>query len=465
MPDQIKKFITLLTPLATTTECHQLINEIGSQVGKIDIVDGQHHVIFKNNLKIIFNAPYTGKLAKKSSATESIFIAAKSFNGCKMEDGSNSFIWFGMHEGYTIEAESANSDASVPIIDGQDWIAVHPTIKTENGEAVLAKIFHGKNNKLEPLYSEFGFGPSLLRLLAQRLNLITRKTLVTSNIPWPEDRSITSLDLSDMKLEALDATLGEYTELKTLNLAYNKLTSLPPEIGQLKKLESLSLHMNPLKILPSEINQLSRLKELYLMNTKLKQLPELDGLESIEKIDLKSAKLTHLPESMGKLRSLKNLDLSENNLTLLPENFGNLKNLKSLNLNNNPIEFSLEICKLEKLERLRLAATKVTHIPEAIIGLTQLIHLYLDDNQITTIPTELLSLPNLKVFSAMRNKINYFPEPASNCEFTHIWLNNNLLIDFPKKLFSHLEELWLKNNSLTESTKKEIKGIYGFSDI
>jgi Leucine-rich repeat (LRR) protein len=460
-----KNLITLLTPLATTTECHQLIKAMDSEVKQIEFVDSQYQIIFKNNLNIILNAPYTGKLATKSSATKSMFLVAQSFNGCKIEDESNSLIWFGMADGYTIEAESAESKASVPIIDGQNWIAVHPKLKTEKGEPILARIYHGKNDKLDPIYPEFAFGPAFLRLLAQRLGLGINSITTTPIISWPEDRKITSLDLSNMKLETLDATLGEFTELKTLNLAYNKLTCLPPEIGKLKKLELLSLHMNPLKTLPVEVAQLSNLQELYLMNTHLKQLPELDGLRTLEKIDFKSAKLTSLPESIGKLTRLKNLNLSENKLTDLPKSFGELKNLKILNLDQNPVEFLPQLCELEKLERLRLNATHATAIPETIIKLKQLRHLYMDDNKITQIPEELLQLQNLILLSALRNKINYFPEPTSNCGLTHIWLNNNLLTDFPKKLFPHLEELWLKKNPLAESIKKEIKDIYGFVDI
>ena len=149
-------------------------------------------------------------------------------------------------------------------------------------------------------------------------------------------------------------------------------------------------------------------KELNLSGKGLEKVPAFD-LPNLELLDLSYNKLTKVPAF--NLPNLEGLDLSYNKLTEVPT------------------------FDLPKLEYLDLSDNRLTEVPA--FALPHLRELYLFNNQLTEVPV--FNLPNLDTFS----------------------LRNNQLTEVPAFVLPNLQKLFLMGNTLTESTKKEMKRIYG----
>lgn len=125
--------------------------------------------------------------------------------------------------------------------------------------------------------------------------------------------ALTYLDLSDNKLQAMPAEVGQLTALTELWLHRNELTAVAPEICKLKALDQLSLGENHLTVVPQALGQLTALTHLYLANNQLMTLPNTFGqLARLEVLVLKGNRLAQLPEGLRHLPSLKQLTLEGN---------------------------------------------------------------------------------------------------------------------------------------------------------
>ncbi|CEP64003.1 CCR4-NOT core exoribonuclease subunit CCR4 LALA0_S09e07426g [Lachancea lanzarotensis] len=82
-----------------------------------------------------------------------------------------------------------------------------------------------------------------------------------------------ALDLSNLQLFNLSASLFKYEFLTRLYLNGNNLTSLPKSVKQLKNLRVLDLSHNKLTELPSELGLCHELKYLYFFDNMVSTLP------------------------------------------------------------------------------------------------------------------------------------------------------------------------------------------------
>lgn len=161
----------------------------------------------------------------------------------------------------------------------------------------------------------FATGCSLSEIKSTSLNIetpaniseleITDREALTTDTEQVPVKSSASLDLSNRKLDKLDMSIFNRTELEALNVSSNSLSgALPSQIGNLKNLKILNASNNNFTGIPAEVGQLSQLEIL---------------------------------------------DFSNNNLTGLPNELGNLKNLKTFNISGNQFsEYDLNIIR-EKL--------------------------------------------------------------------------------------------------------------------
>ncbi len=95
------------------------------------------------------------------------------------------------------------------------------------------------------------------------LNMIGFKANQISEVPedaLPTD--IRWLILTDNKLEALPASMGQYTQLQKLMLAGNRLTALPAEMKKCRNLELLRVSANQIAELPEWLFNLPKLSWL-----------------------------------------------------------------------------------------------------------------------------------------------------------------------------------------------------------
>ena len=125
----------------------------------------------------------------------------------------------------------------------------------------------------------------------------------------------TNLDLSNLGLTSLPASIGKLTELRNLHCPGNQLTSLPESIGNLSHLRTIECSRNGLTSLPDSIGHLQELRGLYLRDNQFDSIPQ----------------------SLSECHQLNSLDFSFNQLAEEPPAAATQGlNLTLYNLENNP---------------------------------------------------------------------------------------------------------------------------------
>lgn len=203
------------------------------------------------------------------------------------------------------------------------------------------------------------------------------------------------------------------------------------------------------------------LTEISLTDCKILRLPgnAFEGLRGLKTLTLRSMndRWGHNKEldlSLGAfngLRELHTLDLGYNNIRKIPSDlFCALENIISLNLTRNKIKFVDELGFGHKcgstLQTIDLSYNDIMSLPadSEILHLRRLTQLFLQNNKITELPSEVFSdLLSLKVVNLSENAINYLPESLfqNTKEIREIYLSYNDLEMLPKKLFNRLEQL------------------------
>lgn len=98
----------------------------------------------------------------------------------------------------------------------------------------------------------------------------------------------------------------------------------------------LDISSAELKQIPDSIGQLSALECLDCSFNKLTSLPESIGqLAALTELNCSNNFLKSLPESLGQLMALTELDCSNNLLTRFPDSIGSCVSLRDLNCSNN----------------------------------------------------------------------------------------------------------------------------------
>ncbi|GBG25281.1 Leucine-rich repeat-containing protein 1 [Hondaea fermentalgiana] len=131
--------------------------------------------------------------------------------------------------------------------------------------------------------------------------------------------------------------------------------------------------------------------------------------------------------------------------------------LETLNLENLDLddETAAPLANLgaTSLRMLQLADNKLTVVPDGLIeALPDLRELFLDGNQLSSLPSDLGSLSSLRVLEAGGNRLTDLPSSISSLDrLTSLGLLSNELEDLPSKLdrLTALQHLELQNNMIT----------------
>jgi Leucine-rich repeat (LRR) protein len=150
------------------------------------------------------------------------------------------------------------------------------------------------------------------------------------------------------------------------------------------------------------------------------------------------------------------LELRYRGLTHVPESLRELKNLITLNFSNNNISQAPEaLGELTKLTKLNLAENNLASLPESIGQLQHLTQLKLDENQLTSLPSSFFSLTKLKLLRLSGNNLSSCPtELSSFLDLGELFLNNNPLLQTLPEAIIAKRNLYLcvKGCNLNEET-------------
>ncbi|XP_026202870.1 leucine-rich repeat-containing protein 69 [Anabas testudineus] len=148
------------------------------------------------------------------------------------------------------------------------------------------------------------------------------------------------------------------------------------------------------------------------------------------------------------------LNLSSKKVREVPQCVSRLSNLSVLLLNNNCITaLPVELLSLQQLEELNLGNNALKEVPAVLGHLESLKKLYLYSNQITLVPPEVLDgLQNLVVLNLNHNQIQRLPpEIKSLRKLRHLSVLDNKLEEVPDELglLTELSEINLTSNQLS----------------
>ena len=270
---------------------------------------------------------------------------------------------------------------------------------------------------------------------------------------------------SDVMIDCDDVTPEELSFITRLSLRGTSITELGrPDLEGMTSLDYLDLSDSQLTTLPSGVFlDLWNLQTLQLNRVQITALPSgvFQGLGNLRELSLEGNPFTTLPGGVFEgLVNLSSLRLSDNKLTTLQVGvFAGLVSLGELHLDRNPLS-ALPTGVFEgliSLYWLSLTGTPLTNLPAGVFeSLISLQSLFLYSNQLTTLPAGVFGgLTNLQELTLERNPLTTLPagvfEGLTN--LPALRLIGHPLTTLQVGVFEglvNLEMLYLYDNQLTD---------------
>lgn len=182
--------------------------------------------------------------------------------------------------------------------------------------------------------------------------------------------------------------------LQVLKLGNNPIDDIPLSFSKLAALKTIDLRTMRITSLPNSFKQLMKLEVVYLQgNLAMDCIPDFfEYTIHIHRFDASGCSLTNIPPFIGGLTSLISLDLRKNQLSsyAIPTRINELQNLTLLNLANNNLEaLPDEICELKNLSELDISNNLMIVLPDDIGYLVKLEKLYINSNQLEFLPSSI----------------------------------------------------------------------------
>uniref|UniRef100_A0AAR2LP44 Leucine-rich repeat-containing protein 40 n=1 Tax=Pygocentrus nattereri TaxID=42514 RepID=A0AAR2LP44_PYGNA len=241
---------------------------------------------------------------------------------------------------------------------------------------------------------------------------------------WWEQTDLTKLLLSSNKLETLSEDVRLLPALVVLDIHDNRIRTLPASLGELEHLQKLILSHNQLTELPLELWKLTNLRCLHLQQNLLEQLPE-DLGQLCHLDDLVSGKTDHVSTAVPSLANviwenicqivfprldLRLLDCSRNHLESVPPVLAQMASLEQLYLRHNKLRFLPELPSCKTLKELHCGNNQIEELDAAHLKhLSALSVLELRDNKVKTLPEEVTLLQGLERLDLTNNDISSVP--------------------------------------------------------
>ena len=298
-------------------------------------------------------------------------------------------------------------------------------------------------------------------------------------------KSLTVLDLSRHRLDALPSTFADLHHLIDISLSSNKFSSFPRVLLSLIGLKRLKMANNTITELPDEIGELRRLEVLKMSNNILSELPdEIGQLRRLEVLNMSRNILAELPEEIGMLRMLQVLDMSYNRLRRLPVSLWSVDSLRELRITGNPLD-SVGEASTVKRTRLRhlvlpvdvlslfdlaslssLSQLELTHqtekdrhlraipsMPAKMMELQYLTELVACHIRLVTIPDDICWIASLQRVNVSFNNLECLPPNIGRLtRLRSLYAGFNKITSVPDQLWkiNSLNSVILSGNLLTE---------------
>lgn len=183
---------------------------------------------------------------------------------------------------------------------------------------------------------------------------------------------------------------------------------------------------------------------------------KLDHLKhNTESVQLNSGRLKEVPNAIKICIGLKYLDLFGNNIQEIPDWFFQFKKLEHLSLKNNSLkELPTIVFTIENLKNLSLAENQVHEITDHYFrNLMSIEKVDLGHNQISSVTSERIEYPKIRVLSIKGNRLTKFPSPLSQLHtLEKLDLSENKITAIEDDAFDGLENLTELDLSFNELT-------------
>ena len=218
-----------------------------------------------------------------------------------------------------------------------------------------------------------------------------RLTYIEDNFCWSLS-GLKTLNFSGNFIKYIPRSIRYMRHLQELNLSKNEITSIPNEFMYLKYLKKFDVSWNKIQIIdPHIFNNLSYLEELYCNDNLLTNIENINNYRVFDSI-----------------LNLRILDLSHNQYQDFLT-FSQLYKLEKLNVSYNRLRniFGLDIC--EHLTEIDCSNNIFKEVPYCFLLLKNLHTLYLQWNELNTLPSLLCLMDNLSVLRIEGNPLKDFP--------------------------------------------------------
>ena len=254
---------------------------------------------------------------------------------------------------------------------------------------------------------------------------------------WWVQVDLSKLYLASNRLSSIPSDIEKLSALVILDLHDNALQSIPSEIGKLDHLRKLDLSHNKLRKLPEEMFALRSLVCLSVSNNELNRIGDgISSLDSLETINVSHNMLKSLPPSTGFLHKLNILNANNNKLSTLPDEISFLRNIKTLDFSRNELEtMPNALSELGRLEIVYLRHNRLSAMPQ-LRNCLQLKELYIGNNLLTELTSvDIENIPNVKILELRDNKIALVPNEVLVLQsLERLDLANNELSTLPYSL-------------------------------